>query len=120
MVDMESILVSVKKLASLPEEIEDFSEDIILFINSTFSTLAQLGVGPAEGFKIYDESAKWSDYLQDNKLLEFVKEYTYLKVRLVFDTPTIGAVKEAMESRVRELEFRIPVAVDEINRLNAT
>lgn len=113
MVDMESILTSIKKLAGLGEEYEPFNEDMILFINSTFSTLAQLGVGPKQGFKIYDDTAKWSEYLQDNLLLEFVKEYTYLKVKLVFDPPTITAVKEAFENRVKELEFRIPVAVEE-------
>lgn len=115
-IDMDSILISTKKLAGLSEGYEDFDPDIILFINSTFSTLHQLGVGPAKGFKISNHSDKWSSYLpaEDNRL-EMVKEFMYLKVKLVFDPPTISSVLKAYEDKIKELEFRIPVAVDEIS-----
>ena len=112
---MDSILTSTKKLAGLGEGYEDFDPDIIIFINSTFSVLHQLGVGPEKGFKISDSSDKWSSYLPvEDYRLEMVKEYMYLKVKLVFDPPTISSVLTAFENRVKELEFRIPVGVDEI------
>lgn len=115
-IDMDSILTSTKKLAGLGEGYEDFDSDIILFINSTFSTLHQLGVGPVKGFKISDSSAKWSSYLPvEDYRLEMVKEFMYLKVKLVFDPPTISSVATAFENRVKELEFRIIVGVDEIS-----
>ena len=52
---MESILTSIKKLLGLAEEYEHFEEDLIMHINSVFSVLTQLGVGPSEGFAITDE-----------------------------------------------------------------
>lgn len=115
-IDMDSILTSTKKLAGLGEGYEDFDSDIILFINSTFSTLHQLGVGPSKGFKISGSSEKWSSYLPaEDYRLEMVKEFMYLKVKLVFDPPAIASVLTAFENRVKELEFRIIVGVDEIS-----
>ena len=86
----ESILTSIKKLLGITEECTDFNTDIIIFINSVFPTLLQLGVGPKEGFKIEDSSTKWSDYLGDlDKRFGTVKTYIYLKVKMVFDPPLI-------------------------------
>lgn len=48
---MDSILTSIKKLLGITEEYEHFDQDIIMHINSVFSVLTQLGVGPAEGFR---------------------------------------------------------------------
>ena len=115
-IDMDSVLISTKKLAGLGEGYEDFDPDIILFINSTFSTLCQLGVGPKKGFKISDSSDKWSTYLpSEDYRLEMVKEFMYLKVKLVFDPPAISSVLTAFENRTKELEFRIIAAADEIS-----
>ena len=47
---MDSILTSIKKLLGITEEYEHFDQDIIMHINSVFSGLTQLGVGPAAGF----------------------------------------------------------------------
>ena len=44
---MDSILTSIKKLLGITEEYEHFDQDIIMHINSVFSVLTQLGVGPA-------------------------------------------------------------------------
>ena len=49
---MESILTSIKKLLGIAEEYEHFDPDLIMHINSVFSILTQLGVGPSEGFSI--------------------------------------------------------------------
>ena len=56
---MESILTSIKKLLGITEEDEHFDPDLIMHINSVFTILTQLGVGPSEGFRIEDESATW-------------------------------------------------------------
>ena len=53
---MESILTSIKKLLGIAEEYTQFDSDIIMHINSVFTTLTQLGVGPSEGFFIEDNS----------------------------------------------------------------
>ena len=53
---MDSILTSIKKLLGIAEEYEHFDPDIVMYINSAFSVLTQLGVGPEEGFRIEDAS----------------------------------------------------------------
>lgn len=109
---VDSILTSIKKLLG-PEEIyEHFDADIIMHINSAFSTLTQLVVGPEEGFVIKDKTAIWTDFIQDDKRLEFVKTYIYLKVKLVFDPPLSSSVLDAMNRQINELEWRLNVAVD--------
>ena len=52
----DSILTTIKKMLGISEEYEHFDIDIITHINSTFSILAQLGVGPDKGFSIHDLS----------------------------------------------------------------
>ena len=109
---MESILTSIKKLLGIAEEYTHFDADIIMHINSVFSILTQIGVGPSEGFSIKDSYAVWSDFLPDDTRLESVKSYVYLKVKLLFDPPDRSAVMEATNNMIRELEFRISVMVD--------
>lgn len=109
---MDSILISVKKLLGIAAEYEPFDAEIIAHINSVFSTLNQLGVGPAEGFMIEDEDAIWSDFLPTGTQLECVKTYMGQKVRLIFDPPDRTALLQALEKQVAEWEWRLNVAVD--------
>lgn len=109
---MESILTSIKKLLGITEEYDQFDPDIIMHINSVFMILTQLGVGPAEGFSIEDDTAVWTDFIQDVKKLESVKTYIYLKVKLAFDPPFSSAVIESMNRLINELEWRLNVAAE--------
>ena len=109
---MDSILTSIKKLLGIAEEQTNFDQDIIMHINSVFSILTQLGVGPSEGFLIEDSSAIWSDFLEENTNLELVKTYVYMKVRLMFDPPLSSAVMDSINKIISELEWRINVTVD--------
>lgn len=109
---MDSILISVKKQLGIVEDYEHFDPDIIVHINSVFSILNQLGVGPPEGFSISDETSVWTDFIGDSLKLELVKTYVYLKVRLIFDPPTSSAVMDAFKQNIAELEWRISVTVD--------
>lgn len=110
---MESILTSIKKLLGITEEYEHFDTDIIMHINSAFSVLTQLGVGPENGFRIEDASAEWSEFLYDDPRLEFVKSYIYFKVKLMFDSTSLSsAVIESINRQIGELEWRINVTVD--------
>ena len=110
--ETESILTSIKKLLGISEEYEHFDADLIMHINSVFSILTQLGVGPVKGFSITDSSATWHDFIQDNTKIELVKSYVNLKVRLLFDPPLSSAVIEAMNRMIAEFEWRLNVAVD--------
>lgn len=111
---MESILTSIKKLLGIAEEYEHFDADLIMHINSVFSILTQLGVGPSEGFSIEDEVAVWTDFIPEKSKIEFVKSYVHLKVKLLFDPPLSSAVIESMNRMISELEWRILVAVDPV------
>ena len=109
---MESILTSVKKQLGIAEDYEHFDPDLIISINSVFSVLNQLGVGPEEGYSISDANGNWSDFLPAGKKLELVKTYVYLKVKLIFDPPTSSAVMEAVKQNIAEQEWRILAVVD--------
>ena len=105
---MESILTSIKKLLGITEEYEHFDIDIIMHINSAFSVLTQLGVGPQKGFR-----TEWSEFLLDDNRLEMVKTYIYLKVKLAFDSSNLSsAVIDSINRQINELEWRINVTVD--------
>ena len=109
---MESILTSIKKMLGITEDYEHFDADIIMHINSVFTILTQLGVGPAEGFRIEDSSATWADFLSDNEKLDSVKSYMHLRVKLLFDPPLNSKVIESMNRMIGEFEWRLNVEVE--------
>ena len=105
---MESILTSTKKLAGLTEEYDHFDPDIIMYINSVFLVLKQIGVGPSEGFVIYDGVSIWEDFISDNELMrEACKAYMGSKVRLKFDPPTNSTLLQALKDSIAEMECRL-------------
>lgn len=108
----ESILVYVKKLLGILSDYNHFDPDIIYGINSAFGVLNQLGVGPSNGFSISDDSAKWSDFIDDSVQLSLVKEYVCLKTRMVFDPPTSNALMDSYNKTIAEYEWRLYIASD--------
>jgi hypothetical protein len=105
---MESILTSIKKMLGIAEEYTQFDQDIIIHINSVFTTLRQLGVGPSTGFYIEDATSEWTDFIPDLTKIQAVKTYMYLKVRLLFDPASIGsATLASYERQISELEWRM-------------
>lgn len=109
---MESILISIKKMLGISEDYDAFDSVIVMYINSVFSTLTQLGIGSSEGFSVLDEAETWSDFIGDDATLEAVKSYTYLRVRLLFDPPLNSTVIESMNRQIKELEWRLNALVD--------
>lgn len=108
-----SILTSTKKILGLPAEYTAFDDDIIVHINSVFSTLTQLGVGPAEGFTIEDAEVEWDAYATDDvpvNDLNSVRTYVFRKVQMFFDPPTTSFMIEAVERQIAELEWRLNVS----------
>lgn len=109
----ESILTSIKKMLGISSEDESFDTDIIIHINSVFMILRQMGVGPLLGdFTITNDTAIWSDYLEDKTDLESVKTYIYLKVKMVFDPPVNSSIIEAYNNLIHEYEWRLNSQVD--------
>ena len=80
-----SILNDIKKLLGIATNLGDeytyFDQDLLIHINSCFSQLKQLGVGPTTAFSIADNSATWGDFFSDKQVVEMVRSWMYLKVR---------------------------------------
>lgn len=109
----DSILRSTKKILGIDPDYTVFDLDIITHINTAFSTLNQLGVGPVNGFAIEDDSAVWSDYIVDQLKFNAVKTYVHLRVRLIFDPPTTSYLINAFEKQVEQLEWRLNISREE-------
>lgn len=105
----QSILNSTKKLLGMDEAYTVFDLDVITHINSVFSTLTQLGVGPANGFVIEDAEATWDDFIGDDLQNHAVKSYVWLRVRMLFDPPTTSYLISAYERQIQEAEWRLNV-----------
>lgn len=103
-----SILLTTKKALGLADDYTAFDQDIIMHINSVFSTLVMLGVGPETGFVIEDDTKTWNEFTSDVRL-NSVKSYMYLKVRLLFDPPSTSFVLNALQEQLKELEWRMNV-----------
>ena len=114
----ESILNTIKKLLGLETDYCPFDADIIVLINSAMMSLHQLGVGPKNGFSVKDFQDKWSDFLVNDVHLEAVKNYIYLKVRVTFDPPTSGSVLEAYKRQIEELEWRLNVQAESVEKFD--
>ena len=111
-INMDSVLASIKKLLGIAEEDTDFDTDIVIHINSVLMILNQLGIGPSDGFWIKDNSSVWKDFVGDDKSIEAVNSYVYLKVRLLFDPPLSSAVTDAINKNISELEWRLKVIAE--------
>lgn len=103
-----SILIDIKKLFGIVEECEDFDLDLMLYINATFSTLNQLGIGTEEPFHIENKEETWYDFLEDDlNSFQDVKMYIYYNVKLGFDPTTSATMVTQLNSSIKELEWRM-------------
>lgn len=109
----ESILDSIKAVCNLEADDDSFDQDVIMHINSELSVLNQVGIGPANGFMIEDDSATWTDFLEDEARLNMVKTYVFLKLRLIFDPPQTGPLIAAIERQADMFLYRINLQREE-------
>ena len=93
-------------------EDDAYNVDSITHINTAFSTLNQLGVGPQAGFWIKGDTEVWGDFINDDAVMQAVKTYVYQKVKLIFDPPTSSSHLEAMKQSIAELEWRLNVQAE--------
>ena len=113
---MESILDTIKKMLGIDTEDDSFDGDIIVLINPIIYALAQMGIGPPNGFIVIDKNNTWTEYIGGIPLnLEGVKTYIYLKTKLIFDPPTNTTTIEAMNRNTQELEWRMMLEVETNN-----
>lgn len=106
-----SILDSTKKALGIEPDYQVFDPEIVMFINSSLSTLRQLGCGPDQGFVVSDSEQTWTEYFSgmNEAAYQFVKDYVYCSTRLSFDPPANSFGIDAIKKRMDELVWRINV-----------
>lgn len=104
-----SILDDVKKIVNLDPSYTAFDTDIIMHINTVFTGLNAIGVGPVGGFMITDNTTTWDAYLGTDTNLNSVKSYVCMRVRMIFDPPVIAAVIDAMKAEILKLEVLLSI-----------
>lgn len=109
------ILDDIKKLLGMNPEYDAFDLDTIIGINTVFSNLQQLGVGPREAFQLLDNTETWGEFFATTTVpsnFSFVKSYVFMKVKMMFDPPSVGYAVTAMEKQILELEWRLNVQAE--------
>lgn len=114
----QSILKTIKQLVGCPDDFEQFDLDLTIHINSAFATLTHLGVGPKEGYRITGADNVWSEFEEDPTKISLVKDYVYIKTRLLFDPPTSASLMDSLKEQLKEMEWRLymlcyPVSEDD-------
>lgn len=104
----DSILLSIKKGLGLSPEIKDFDPDVIMAINTAFSTLNQLGTFDFDDdlIPISGEDQLWSQIMPDGNF-EMIKTFIFLRTKLLFDPPQSSFVLSSYKEQLKELEWRI-------------
>lgn len=100
----QSILKTIRRMIGPDEDYEYFDTELIIHINSTFSRLCELGVGPENPFYINGTEEVWSDFM-DTGDEERVKQYVYLSVKNIFDPPSSSSVMNAYKEQIEKLEW---------------
>lgn len=110
----DSILDSVKNSLGIQKDLTAFDQDVIMNINSVFSVLNQIGVqSSTNSYRIEDNQTTWTDLFgDDDVLVDMIKTYTYLKVRIIFDPPTSSYVLDSIKAQAQELEWRINIQAE--------
>ena len=107
-----SILNTIKSmLLGSGMDVTDFDTDLIVFINSTLSNMIQLGVSDKQ-FRITGPSETWEQLITNENILASVKEYIYIRAKMLFDPPTSSIVMEAYKEILKEDEWRITNELD--------
>lgn len=102
-----SILKTVRHLSGLSDVETVFDLDLITGINTSLTTLWDLGIGPSDGFQITGEDEEWADLIGDNVTFNMVQSYLVICVRLLFDPPASSYAIDALERRKTEMEWRL-------------
>lgn len=111
--DSESILYTIKKMLGLDPDYDPFDLEVMVDINAAFTMLRQLGVGPKGGFQIAGGEENWSDFLQDDTLVNWAKLYIYYRVKLVFEAASLQpSVIKSLEEQAKDLEWRMVVMAE--------
>ena len=115
---MDSILESVKKFIGFNKEYTPFDDDILLQINSCIGTLSQVGPDFFDDFVVTGYEETWDDLYSmidttnngfNRTTFELIKNYIFIKSRIIFDPPSSSFVLDALKQKADELEWRISI-----------
>lgn len=113
----QSILKSTKKVLHIGDDDDSFDLDVIMHINSAFSNLNDIGLGPTIGFTITDDQAVWGDFLSDDAedqvQLNRVKTFIWLTTRMAFDPPSSSVLMDALQRQLEEATWRLSAKREE-------
>ena len=115
-----SILNDIKKLSGLSvedseletEDYKPFDTDLLLFINASFNRLKQLGVGPTTNYSIESSDETWGNFFEDTQVVEMVRAWMVLNVRMQFDPPTSSIAADGYRSMIDKYEWCMNVDVE--------
>jgi hypothetical protein len=104
-----SILKSTKTQLDIASDDSSFDNQVMGYLNGVLPDLLDFGLGPSEGFFIEDDSATWEDLLGDGAIgqLGRVKNWVWLKVRLLWDPPQTSFHLDSHEKLINEAAWRI-------------
>lgn len=102
-----SILKTVRDVSGLNKEDDTFDLELITYVNGAFSNLQQMGIGPADGFSIEDDTASWTDFVSEDALIKNLRTYICLSVKLLFDPPTTSFVLNMFKEQIDEQAWRL-------------
>lgn len=112
----ETVLSFIKKPLGIDDSYTVFDMDILMHINSVFYELKQMGVNfPYNIYSISldDTSVTWDDLFDSTRTdVEGIKEYVYLKTKLLFDPPSSSSLVDAINKQIANLEWRINSSYD--------
>lgn len=120
----QSILKSVREYVGIGSDDAAFDNDILSAINTEFSILHDIGIGPQIGFAIEDDTAEWKAFLdveedEEKKVwLSKVKMAVNLRVRLLFDPPAQSFHVTSLQNQLQEHEWRLSVNRETIAWVN--
>ena len=101
-----SILQSIKKKLGIEPEDTNFDDEITMHINMALGVCFQLGIGPKDHpFRITDKDETWDEFVS-NDTIDVVKDYVFVKVKIIFDPPTSSFVLESYKELAKEFEWR--------------
>lgn len=110
------ILEDVKdNINGFAKEDDVFDNQLLDSINSVFTILRQIGVGPLDKQFIANSDSTWNDFLSqcigsDN--LEAIRTYMFERVKLIFDPPANSNLMQASKDIMNEMEWRLYISED--------
>jgi hypothetical protein len=106
---MPSILASTKEALGIPAAETVFDAQLMILINMTLGTLAQLISGPEIPYQI--EARDFGDIEDcipnDVATQNLVQAYISTKVRVLFDPPSNSVTLQAFQTAITEYEWRL-------------